>query len=88
MAKILEVKNISKKYQSKDGETIALENVNFSIDKGEFVSVIRTKWLWKIYIIICNCRIRRKKQWRNLHRKQKRNILLKKQKVKALNIIS
>ena len=61
MAKILEVNNISKKYQSKDGETIALENVNFSINKGEFVSVIRTKWLWKIYIIIYNCGSRRKK---------------------------
>lgn len=40
MAKILEVKNISKKYQNKEGETKALENINFSIDKGEFVSII------------------------------------------------
>ena len=40
MDKILEIKNISKKYQGKESEIIALENVNFSIKKGEFVSII------------------------------------------------
>ena len=40
MPKILEVKNISKKYQNKTGETIALQNVNFWVNKGEFVSII------------------------------------------------
>jgi len=40
MEKILEVKNISKKYQNKKGEIIALENVNFRIKEGEFVSII------------------------------------------------
>lgn len=40
MEKILEVKNISKKYQNQEGEVLALDNVNFSINKGEFVSII------------------------------------------------
>ncbi len=40
MEKILEVKNISKKYQSKKGEIKALENVNFRVKSGEFVSII------------------------------------------------
>ena len=40
MEKILEVKNISKKYQNKEGEMLALENVNFRVNKGEFVSII------------------------------------------------
>ena len=40
MEKILEVKNISKKYQSKQGEIQALQNVNFRIKSGEFVSII------------------------------------------------
>ena len=40
MEKILEVKNVSKKYQNKEGEVIALQNVNFRIEKGEFVSII------------------------------------------------
>lgn len=40
MEKILEVKNISKKYQSKKGEIQALKNVSFRVKSGEFVSII------------------------------------------------
>lgn len=40
MEKILKVENISKKYQTKEGEVLALKNVNFRIKKGEFVSII------------------------------------------------
>lgn len=40
MEKILEVKNVTKKYQNKEGEITALQNVNFRIKKGEFVSII------------------------------------------------
>ena len=40
MEKILEVKNISKRYQSPKGEVQALENVNFRVKSGEFVSII------------------------------------------------
>lgn len=40
MEKILEVKNISKKYQTKKGEILAIQNINFRVDKGEFVSII------------------------------------------------
>ena len=40
MEKILEVKNISKKYQSKEGEIQALNNVNFIVKSGEFISII------------------------------------------------
>ena len=40
MGKILEVKNISKKYQTKEGEVIALKGINFDINEGEFVSII------------------------------------------------
>lgn len=40
MKQILEVKNLSKKYQSKEGETLAIDNVNFGIKEGEFVSII------------------------------------------------
>ena len=40
MGKILEVRNVNKKYQSKEGETIALKDVNFTINEGEFVSII------------------------------------------------
>lgn len=40
MPKILEVKNISKKYQNKEDEILALSNINFEINDGEFVSII------------------------------------------------
>lgn len=40
MKDILEVKNIGKKYQNKQGEIQALKNVNFRLKKGEFVSII------------------------------------------------
>jgi len=40
MTKILEVKNISKKYQNQKGEVTAIENVNFRVEEGEFVSII------------------------------------------------
>ena len=40
MEKILEVINLSKIYQSKENEILAINDVNFSINKGEFVSII------------------------------------------------
>ena len=40
MKEILEIKNIEKKYQNKEGEVQALKNVNFRVKKGEFVSII------------------------------------------------
>ena len=35
MGKILEVKNIGKKYQNKEGEVQAITNVNFKVKEGE-----------------------------------------------------
>ena len=40
MKKILEVKSISKKYQGEKGEILAIDNVNFRVNKGEFMSII------------------------------------------------
>ncbi len=40
MEKMLEVINLSKIYQSKENEILAINDVNFSINKGEFVSII------------------------------------------------
>ena len=40
MEKILEVKDICKNYQSKNGEIDALKNINFDVKKGEFISII------------------------------------------------
>lgn len=40
MSKILEVKDISKKYQGKESEILALKNISFEIQEGEFTSII------------------------------------------------
>ncbi len=40
MDKILELKDISKKYQSKKGEILAIDNINMRVKEGEFVSII------------------------------------------------
>ena len=40
METILEIKNICKTYQSKEGEILALDNIHFRVKKGEFVSII------------------------------------------------
>ena len=40
MNKILELKNISKKYQTKKGEILAINNINMKVKEGEFVAII------------------------------------------------
>lgn len=40
MNKILEVRNVSKKYNTIDGEIKALEDITFSVDEGEFVAIV------------------------------------------------
>lgn len=37
---ILRVENIEEKYQAQNGEVTALENISFSMDKGEFLSIV------------------------------------------------
>ena len=40
MEEILKIQNLGKKYQQKNGETQALKNINLTVKKGEFVSII------------------------------------------------
>ena len=40
MKKILKLKNVSKKYQAKNGEVEALSDISFDVEEGEFVSII------------------------------------------------
>lgn len=55
MANILEVRNISKKYQNKDGEVLALQNVTFRVREGEFVSIIGPSRMWQIHVTFYYC---------------------------------
>ena len=40
MSKLLEINNISLTYQTLKSETEAIKNITFSVDKGEFVSIV------------------------------------------------
>ena len=40
MKEVLKVQNVSKKYQADNGEVEALKDISFSIEEGEFVSII------------------------------------------------
>lgn len=40
MKEVLKVQNVSKKYQADNGEVEALKDISFSINEGEFVSII------------------------------------------------
>ena len=40
MKELLKIKNVSKIYQAKNGEIEALKDINFSVEQGEFVSLI------------------------------------------------
>lgn len=59
MKDILEIKNVAKKYQAKNGEIEAIKNVSFSVKNSEFVSIIRAKWMRKIHITFYYSRTRR-----------------------------
>ena len=40
MKKVLKLKNVSKKYQAKNGEVEALSDISFDVEEGEFVSIV------------------------------------------------
>ncbi len=40
MKEVLRFENVSMHYHNKQGETLALKNVNFSVNEGEFVAII------------------------------------------------
>ena len=42
MKKILEIKNLKKLYHDKNGETLAIDNINLDIYENEFISIVGT----------------------------------------------
>lgn len=71
MGELLELRNISKIYQHKNGETLAIKDVNLKIRKGEFISIIGPSGCRKINYIVNNSRIRKKDYRGNIHRTRK-----------------
>lgn len=73
MNEILEVKNIGKKYQNKEGEIQALKNVNFRVKKGEFVSIIGPSGCGKSTLLSIIAGLENKIRRRNIHRNWRKN---------------
>ena len=42
MTKILEVKNISKKFNTINGEIEAIKDITFKVNEGEFIAIVGT----------------------------------------------
>ena len=40
MKEVLRFENVTMHYHSKQGETVAMQDMNFSVNEGEFVSII------------------------------------------------
>lgn len=51
---MLELKDIKKTYVSGDERVEALKGVTLKFRESEFVSILRTKWLWKNHFIKYN----------------------------------
>lgn len=58
MKEILKVNNIKKTYQAKNGEINALDEISFTANEGEFVSIIGPSRLWQIEFTFNYRRIR------------------------------
>jgi len=46
MKEVLKIEKISKTYQAKNGEVVALKDISFSVNKGEFISIIGPSRMW------------------------------------------
>lgn len=49
MEHVLELNQVSYSYHTKEGETLALSQISFSLKKGEFNRDCRSIWLWQIH---------------------------------------
>lgn len=51
---ILRVENLSKIYGKDTSKVVALNNISFKVDKGEFVAIVGASRKWKINTITFN----------------------------------
>lgn len=55
--KILEFKNLKKRYHTKQGEILAVDNFTYSMNQGEFVSIVGPSGCGKSTILSILCRL-------------------------------
>lgn len=47
---MLKLKNITKNYETGGEEVKALKGIDIEFRRSEFVSILRSKWMWKNHI--------------------------------------
>ena len=68
MKEVLKLKDISKIYQAKNGEIEALKNISFSVNEGEFVSIIGPSGCGKSTLLSIIAGLEEKNSRKSLHR--------------------
>ena len=68
MEEVLKIDNVSKIYQAKNGEIEALKNINFTVNRGEFVSIIGPSGCGKSTLLSIIAGLENKTSRRHLHR--------------------
>ena len=60
---MLKLKKITKSYKTGDEVVQALKGIDIEFRNNEFVSILRSKWLWKDYFIKYNWWFRSVYKW-------------------------
>ena len=58
--KILVIKNLTKIYHSKDGETLAIKDLNLDINEGEFIAIVGPSGCGKSTLLSILCNLEKK----------------------------
>ena len=59
---ILVIKNLTKIYHSKDGETLAIKDLNLSINEGEFIAIVGPSGCGKSTLLSILCNLEKKSE--------------------------
>lgn len=60
MDNILEITNLKKRYHTKEGEILAVENISFNVKKGEFIAIVGPSGCGKSTILSVLCGLEEK----------------------------
>ena len=74
---LLKVENLTKKYGTNKNEVTALNNISFSVEEGEFVSIVGTSRKWKINTFTFNWWRGQAFIWKSIY-KRKRYLFINK----------